>query len=47
MKVRIGQQLHCLRCGKDWHARQLVIRMCPMCKTPYFDVPKKKRTVAA
>jgi Zn finger protein HypA/HybF involved in hydrogenase expression len=47
MKVRIGQQIACLRCGKAWHARKTEVRMCPRCKTPYFNVlPKKREAVA-
>lgn len=41
MKVRIGQRLACKRCGKEWHARQTEIRICPTCKTRYFNVPRK------
>ena len=40
MKLKM-QRIKCLRCGHDWLPRQLEIRMCPKCKSPYFDVPKK------
>jgi len=43
MKVTIGKRLRCLRCGKDWHARQTEIRMCPACKTKYWQTPKRDR----
>jgi uncharacterized protein YbbK (DUF523 family) len=44
MKVKIGQRLACLRCGKRWHARKTLIKMCPECKTLYFDTPRKAVT---
>ena len=47
MKVRIGQHLTCLRCGKAWQARKADVRICPTCKTAYFDVPLKKREAVA
>ena len=46
MKAKIGQQFDCLRCGKQWHARKTEVRMCPSCKTPYFNVPRKAKAVA-
>lgn len=51
MKVRIGQKLQCERCGygkppkPPWHTRKTDVRLCPACKSPYFDVPKKKKGV--
>lgn len=32
--------MRCLRCGKTWHTRKTEVRICPTCKTPYFNVPK-------
>jgi predicted nucleic acid-binding Zn-ribbon protein len=33
----------CFRCGHIWTPRQEKIRVCPKCKSPYFDVPKRKK----
>lgn len=32
--------LECLRCGHKWTPRSDDVRLCPKCKTPYFDKPK-------
>jgi len=40
MKIKI-KKINCLRCGHRWIPRKTDVRMCPKCKTPYFDVPKK------
>lgn len=32
--------LHCYRCGNSWTPRRPVIRICPKCKSPYFDTPR-------
>lgn len=33
----------CLRCGHKWIPRKLVTKVCPECKTPYWDKPKEPR----
>lgn len=32
--------LHCYRCGNTWTPRRQVVRICPRCKSRYFDEPK-------
>ncbi len=34
----------CLRCGHEWIPRNKkeIPRVCPKCKSPYWDKPKKK-----
>lgn len=32
--------LHCYRCGNSWTPRLRVVRICPRCKSPYFDIPR-------
>lgn len=32
--------LHCYRCGASWTPRRPVVRMCPRCKSPYWDEPR-------
>ena len=33
-------KLHCYRCGNTWTPRVRVVRICPRCKSPYWEVPK-------
>lgn len=35
-------QLKCERCGNVWIPRVSNVRVCSKCKSPYWDVPKKK-----
>jgi hypothetical protein len=35
--------VHCERCGHEWAPRQTEIRICPKCKSPYWDKPKRKK----
>lgn len=40
-KVRIGKHLICLRCNHKWLPRQETITICPKCKSPYWNSPRK------
>lgn len=42
-KVTINRY-KCERCGHEWIPRDLKRRprVCPKCKSPYWDVPKEK-----
>lgn len=31
----------CERCGHIWIPRKNIIKVCPKCKSPYFNVPRK------
>lgn len=43
MKVNIVLQgFRCERCGHEWIPRKNKIRVCPKCKSPYWDVKKRK-----
>ena len=33
-------ELHCYRCGNTWTPRARLVRICPRCKSPYWDEPK-------
>jgi uncharacterized protein len=33
-------ELHCYRCGYTWTPRAQVVRICPRCKSHYWDEPK-------
>jgi uncharacterized protein len=33
-------ELHCYRCGNTWSPRIRFVRICPRCKSPYWDEPK-------
>ena len=39
-KAQTPSALHCLRCGHKWIPRIELIRICPKCKSPYWDTPK-------
>jgi len=32
--------LNCLRCGHGWTPRKRRVRICPACKSAYFDKPR-------
>lgn len=33
----------CLRCGHDWASKQEQPMVCPACKSPYWNTPKKDK----
>jgi predicted nucleotidyltransferase len=35
--------LHCYRCIFSWHPTVAIVRICPRCKSPNWDVPKIRR----
>ena len=35
------QELECKRCGYKWVPRIKKVRICPKCKSPYWDVEKR------
>jgi predicted Zn-ribbon and HTH transcriptional regulator len=39
--IVVAVKLKCRRCGHAWRPRQKEVRMCPKCKTPWWD---KRRT---
>ena len=44
MREPIATGKRCLRCGKEWWPRSPERpRVCPKCKSPYYDVPKKTK----
>ncbi len=40
MKIKINL-LKCVRCNHTWAPRKVEVRLCPKCKTAYFDKPKE------
>ena len=40
MRVVDIPELHCYRCGNTWTPRAQVVRICPRCKSPYWDEPR-------
>jgi len=36
----IIKKLNCKRCGHSWYPKQQEIRICPKCKSPYWDRAK-------
>jgi Zn finger protein HypA/HybF involved in hydrogenase expression len=41
MKVKKPDQLTCLRCNHVWTPRGDVVRVCPSCKSSWWDLPRK------
>lgn len=44
MKIKIDE-LKCLRCGHEWIPRKTEIRICPSCKSAWWDKPKQVRRI--
>ena len=42
MKVMLVQ-LVCLRCGHKWSPRHADVRICPKCKSLYWDTPPSSK----
>lgn len=45
MKVELGKELKCQRCGYEWLPRKEDVRICPACKSAYWDTPKSDEGV--
>lgn len=41
-------QYECERCGHLWIPRELDVepKVCPKCKSPYWDTPRKEKNTA-
>ena len=42
--IKIEKQLKCLRCSHEWNPIQTEVRICPKCKSAWWDKPKMNRT---
>lgn len=42
MKIEINQ-LECKRCGHKWTPRKTDVRLCPNCKSAWWDTPTKEK----
>lgn len=40
MKIKVVA-VKCERCGHKWTPRKTEVRVCPQCKSPYWDKKKK------
>jgi Zn finger protein HypA/HybF involved in hydrogenase expression len=40
MIIKINS-LKCMRCEHQWVPRQIDVRICPKCKSPYWDRKKE------
>jgi Zn finger protein HypA/HybF involved in hydrogenase expression len=43
MQIKIKKQLKCKRCGYEWNPRKEEVRICPNCKSAYWDKDKRKK----
>jgi len=41
MKIKL-QKLKCKRCGYEWIPRKDEVRLCPRCRSPYWDKERKR-----
>ena len=43
IKIKV---LYCERCNHEWvpHNMAQKPKVCPKCKSPYWDIPRRKRT---
>jgi len=39
-RVTLPQKLRCRRCGHQWRPHQPVIRICPKCKSKYWQTER-------
>jgi predicted Zn-ribbon and HTH transcriptional regulator len=44
MKTNV-KKLKCLRCGWSWYPRIPDVIICPRCKSPYWNRPRKNKKV--
>lgn len=42
MQIQLPKVI-CKRCGYIWIPRKEVIKMCPFCKSPYWDQERKRK----
>ncbi len=40
MLINIKKQLKCLRCNFEWNPRKKEVRICPRCKSAWWDKEK-------
>jgi len=40
MEIKI-KKLKCEKCGHEWIPRTSDVRLCPKCKTPFWDVKRE------
>ena len=38
-QVNRPERLECIKCGHTWIPRKTEVRLCPNCKTAYWDRP--------
>lgn len=43
MKIDM-KQLDCKRCGHQWYPHQPEVRICPKCKSPYWDKERTRKS---
>jgi len=43
MKTKVVKIAECLRCGAEWNPILEHPRYCPICKSPSWNKPRKKK----
>ena len=41
MKITLKKQLKCKRCNHKWNPRKTEVRICPKCKSAWWDKEKQ------
>ena len=42
--ARVGiARLKCKRCNHEWTPRKEDVRICPNCRSPYWDIEREKK----
>ncbi len=44
MKLRYKKRVQCKKCNHQWIPRKLDVRVCPKCKSAWWDIEKKVGT---
>lgn len=44
MKIEMNK-LQCKRCNHEWYPKQPEVRLCPKCKSPYWDRERRIKNV--
>jgi len=43
MEIDKSYKLECKRCEHTWYPRKEEVRICPKCKSAYWDLPRKDK----
>lgn len=44
MIIKLNKKLKCERCGHTWTPRKEDVRVCPFCRSSWWDRPRRTKT---